>query len=387
MLRRQLPVWSPLSLPAIARGVGALMWPRSAVDRLQGVISSDFPAQLPIMTDSGTSALRLALGLSARSGSTPRVALPAWGCYDLATAALGAGADVWFYDLDPASLQPAPGALESLASESLTAVVAVHFFGLPTALAPLRALADRTGALLIEDAAQAIGLEIDGRPAGSFGDLGVLSFGRGKGWTGGSGGALLLGTRFQAERTQLAQRLSARTGSGVELVKLGAQWLLGRPAVYGLPSRIPSLRLGETVLHPPQEPRAMSAVAAATLLGTRAAARSEVERRRRHAATWRSALQGVAGVTVLDVARSDWGGWLRFPLLAADRRVECLSGPAARSLGIIRAYPLPLGAVWGRGRWQAAPGAEALATRLFTLPTHGFLKPSDVGRVIGLLAA
>lgn len=128
----------------------------------------------------------------------------------------------------------------------------------------------------------------------------------------------------------------------------------------------------------------MSAVAAATLLGTRAAARSEVERRRRHAATWRSALQGVAGVTVLDVARSDLGGWLRFPLLAADWRVDCLSGPVARSLGIIRAYPLPLGAVgWGRG--PAAPGAEALATRFFTLPTHRFLQASDVARVIGLL--
>ena len=52
-------------------------------------------------------------------------------------------------------------------------------------------IAERHGLAVVEDAAQGLGATWRGRPLGSFGDVSVLSFGRGKGWTGGVGGALL----------------------------------------------------------------------------------------------------------------------------------------------------------------------------------------------------
>lgn len=62
--------------------------------------------------------------------------------------------------------------------------VVVHPYGLPMDLVETRRLAEAGGAVVIEDAAQAVCVTVEGRPAGSIGAFGVLSFGRGKGLTG-----------------------------------------------------------------------------------------------------------------------------------------------------------------------------------------------------------
>ena len=67
----------------------------------------------------------------------------------------------------------------------------VHLYGVPADPEPVRAALAGAGAVLIEDAAQGAGASLRGRPLGGFGDLSVLSFGRGKGNTAGRGGALL----------------------------------------------------------------------------------------------------------------------------------------------------------------------------------------------------
>src|SRR5207237_8893759 len=141
------------------------------------------------LTGSGTTALTAALigVLKDRPGA---VALPAYGCYDLATAADGANAPVLLYDLDPHTLAPDLPQLRDALRQGASAVVVVHFYGHPVDLGEVKRLAAERGALVIEDAAQAAGAKLDGRPVGTQSSLAVLSFGRGKGLTGGSGGAL-----------------------------------------------------------------------------------------------------------------------------------------------------------------------------------------------------
>ncbi len=108
------------------------------------------------------------------------MALPAFTCYDIASAAVGAGVRVALYDVDPDTLGPDPASLERVLAAGAGAVVAGPLYGVPLEWDALRALADRHGALLIEDAAQGHGASWRGRPLGSLGDLSVLSFGRGK---------------------------------------------------------------------------------------------------------------------------------------------------------------------------------------------------------------
>jgi perosamine synthetase len=71
------------------------------------------------------------------------------------------------------------------------AVMAVHMYGHPADMDPLRALADRHGLVLIEDAAEAHGAEYKGRRCGGLGDISCFSFYANKIITTGEGGMVL----------------------------------------------------------------------------------------------------------------------------------------------------------------------------------------------------
>jgi dTDP-4-amino-4,6-dideoxygalactose transaminase len=88
------------------------------------------------------------------------------------------------FDLDPADV-------EARITPRTKAIVAVHMLGNPARIEELRAVADRHGLALIEDAAQAFGATFRGRWVGSFGDAGVYSFNEFKTITCGDGGMLV----------------------------------------------------------------------------------------------------------------------------------------------------------------------------------------------------
>ena len=81
-----------------------------------------------------------------------------------------------FADIDPATFNLDPAAVDAAVTERTRAIVAVHLCGQPADLPALREIADRHGLALIEDAAQAYGARCDGRPVGTFGDAATFSF-------------------------------------------------------------------------------------------------------------------------------------------------------------------------------------------------------------------
>jgi dTDP-4-amino-4,6-dideoxygalactose transaminase len=349
---------------------------------LQQHLRARYSAREVLLTDSGTSALRLALALATgRSGASRLVALPAWSCYDLATAADGAGVEVVLYDLDPLTLGPDWTSFDAALSHKSAAVVVVHPFGIPAPIAEARRRALPTGALIIEDAAQAIGAEPDGKPAGSHGDLAILSFGRGKGWTGGGGGALLSHAEIALPS---AESLDASAGSGGVLVKSLIQWGLGRPSLYGVPSSLPFVGLGQTVYHPPHAPRRPTSAMAGILMQTEPLLGSEVAARRRNAARLASAVQA-SGAGQVPGAGAAQGGWLRLPFLPSDTLRSRLRQGEGRRLGVLPGYPIALARLPGFAERlrhvTPTPGAELLAERLHTIPTHSLLTATDLTRI------
>jgi dTDP-4-amino-4,6-dideoxygalactose transaminase len=346
-----------------------------------------------LLTDSGTSALAIALGVVvAARPDRPQVALPAWGCYDLATAADLANIGVVLYDLDPASLGPDWASLNRALATGVAGVVVVHAYGLPVNLAEVTRLASAAGALVIEDAAQAIGARLGDRLAGALGSLGVLSFGRGKGWTGGGGGALLLNAGAPASLVPPASETLGRSRAGVVVaLKLTAQWLLARPETYAIPAALPFLQLGKTVYRRAGPAARVSPTVAATVLTTAPFQEGEADQRRNNAQRLIRAVDAAgAGRVPLP-----WGGglpgWLRLPLLPTDPVLRRATQPAASALGILPAYPIPLSRLPGftsrvGGASEGFPGAEDLSRRLQTLPTHSLLRESDLARLEGWLA-
>jgi perosamine synthetase len=387
------PVYSPLDLAAILSGVRAAAHRDGAAEtEVRRHLSERLGAREVQLTGSGTAALTLALRAAAAAGAVP-VALPAYCCYDIATAADGADVPVLLYDIDPTTLGPNFDSLERALAGSARTIVMAHLYGLPVDADAVHAAANRYGALVIDDAAQGAGASWRGRPLGTLGSLGVLSFGRGKGITAGRGGALLANDARGVAALETVQKAlaPARTAPSEPLTAL-AQWLLARPALYAIPASLPFLRLGETVYHPPTPPRAMSRFAAGVLRRTALLADAEAERRRTAAGEWVRALAARPGAHpfATPVAKGTSGA-LRQPVLVVDPSLHAqFSSPAARRLGILPAYPTSLADLEGfRGRIHNATddfsGARKLASSLFTLPTHSRLDRDDRQRLAAWL--
>jgi len=380
------PVYSPSRPLAITRALAAAMSVYH-VDRasVESTLRARYRASDVVLTDSGTSALILALTAFAGPGAT--VAMPGYACIDLTTAALGARVSVRLYDLDPHTLSPDLGSIEKAFRRGVDAIVVSHLFGYPADVAAVQSLAESYGVEVIEDAAQGSGGSLAGKPLGSLGAASIISFGRGKGITAGAGGALLLRTRRGSDWAIKTGRLK-HPASGVDsVIKLAAQWLFARSHLYRVPASVPGLRLGEMVYHEPREPRAMSRAAVSLVRSALALDASEVQTRRRNASQLLSACARSKTVSTVRAVSAGESGYLRLPLIDADGNLE--TRPA---LGVMRGYPLALDQHQQlqsqlRSGESAGTGATYLRDRLFTLPTHSRVSDGDLARLTDWLAA
>lgn len=100
------------------------------------------------------------------------------------------GATPVFADIRPDIWTADPAAVEAAITPRTVGIIAVDVFGQPADFDELRAIADRHGLWLMEDAACSAGASYKGRPAGSLADIATFSFHGRKGITAGEGGAL-----------------------------------------------------------------------------------------------------------------------------------------------------------------------------------------------------
>jgi len=168
------------------------------VPRFEALLREATGARHALAMNSATSALHVAclalgLGPGKRLWTSPNTFVASANCGRLC------GADVDFVDMDPATLNLCPEALERKLNEADRAgrrpdvVVPVDFAGLPADMRAIRALADRWGFRIIEDASHAIGASDGSVPtgAGRTADITVLSFHPVKIITTAEGGAAL----------------------------------------------------------------------------------------------------------------------------------------------------------------------------------------------------
>jgi len=116
---------------------------------------------------------------------------------------LAVGARPVFADVDPATLNVDPAAVERALTDRTRAIVPVHFAGQPADLDPLRALAARRGVAVIEDAAHALGTTYRGRPIGGGSTAAVFSFHPIKAITTGEGGMVTTDDAHLADQLRL----------------------------------------------------------------------------------------------------------------------------------------------------------------------------------------
>jgi dTDP-4-amino-4,6-dideoxygalactose transaminase len=160
------------------------------IDRFEELLAERVGAPYVAAVSSGTAGLHLLariaeLGPGDEAITSPISFAASANCF------IFEGATPVFADVDPRTLNLDPGALEASITPRTKAVVAVDMFGYPCELDEIRAICERRGLTLIEDAAEALGASYRGRAAGSFGLAGVLSFNGNKIITTSGGGMLV----------------------------------------------------------------------------------------------------------------------------------------------------------------------------------------------------
>jgi perosamine synthetase len=154
-----------------------------------------------VAVTSGTTALDAAveaLGI----GLGDEVILPSFTIISCVMQIARSGATPVFVDCDPNHWNMDVSQIEAKITARTKAIMAVHIYGLPVDMDPVLEIALRHGLKVIEDAAEAIGLEYKGRPCGGFGDVSTLSFYPNKHVTTGEGGMVLTDDDALAERVR-----------------------------------------------------------------------------------------------------------------------------------------------------------------------------------------
>jgi dTDP-4-amino-4,6-dideoxygalactose transaminase len=149
------------------------------VSTFESAFASYVQAGGAVGVSSGTAAIELSLrAIGLKPGED--VITTAHTFIATAEAITNAGGRPVFVDIDPGTFNLDPNQVESLVTERTRAILPVHLYGQPAEMPALMEIAQRRGIYLIEDAAQAVGAEIDGRRCGSIGHLACFSFYPGK---------------------------------------------------------------------------------------------------------------------------------------------------------------------------------------------------------------
>ena len=144
--------------------------------------------------------LAIYLGLRAMNiGPGDEIIVPAFTFLGSASAVEMTGATPIFCDIDPATLQVRAEHFAARLTARTKAIMPVHIYGMTCDMAPIMELARQQGLLVIEDAAQAIGVRYNNQHAGTFGDVGTFSFFADKTITTGEGGLVVTNNERFAE--------------------------------------------------------------------------------------------------------------------------------------------------------------------------------------------
>jgi perosamine synthetase len=199
------PIADDSILHAMQAAYGDGSWGRyhgGHVERLEQRLADMHQVEHVLTCGSGTFAVELALrALKVGPGDEVVMAAYDYGGNFLCVHAVGAHPVL--VDVDADNWNLAPEALADTFGPATRAVIVSHLHGGLVPMREVMALAGRSGIAVIEDAAQAPGARVQGRLAGTWGDVGILSFGGSKLLTAGRGGALLTRRADVAQRARL----------------------------------------------------------------------------------------------------------------------------------------------------------------------------------------
>ncbi len=362
-----------------------------AEPELKNQIRKYFNAKYTFVVSSGKVALYFALRAMQLSSKRKEVIIPAYTSFCLPSAIARTGLSIRLCDIDPDTLDFDLDKLKSAISERTLAVVPVHNYGLVCNMKEIQTIAMEKGAYVLEDAAQAAGARVEGLNAGTIGDVGILSLGRGKNICALGGGVILSDqeplasvidelVNLYPEEPSFPKCSSVLTGVALSLFL--------HPGRYAVPARLPFLDLGANIFDPSFEIGRLSNLNAE--LGRYAFLSLDRynEIRVRNARLLSHHLSQNPALRIPSPDAAGQSVYLRFPIVFLEqnvrRRVFWILN--RRRLGASRSYIAALSEIPELGRYlcsdEDCPGAKFVADRLLTLPTHPYVTKFDIEKIV-----
>ncbi len=348
-------------------------------------VRSLFPGRVLNWTDSGTSALALALldiRQAAPKVSHPEVIIPAYCCPDLVSAALYAGYTPVFSDFAPDQCHYDHDALRGAISDNTLAVIAINFLGLAEPIEALRTSLGVYQVAIIEDNAQWFPSSPGAQRAAA--DYQTYSFGRGKP-VNLLGGGLLVSTTQSTHNPGTERRYLPKRW--LYFGKCAAYNTLLHPALYQTLARNPFLALGETRYHEHTTIGPLPAEQAQLLTTNIQAYWSHDRLAEQHYRKWLSSINALSPLIAASEERL-----LRYPLLLKCRetRDELLRKLNEQGLGATTLYGDTIDRITDVPTTHLRQAGEkvnasSFAQHFLTLPIHEGVKQRHIDRVLAVI--
>lgn len=268
-----------------------------------------------------------------------------------ASAVLRVGATPVFVDVREADFAMDPDLVEAAITPRTKAIMPVHLYGLMADMDALVAIAERHGLIILEDAAQAIGARYRGRRAGTFGPA-MFSLYATKNVMSGEGGMATTDDDETADRLRLFRN-------------------------HGMRVRYHHDDLG-TNFKPTD-------LAAAIGLAQLAAADERTAKRQANA---QRLTAGLAGLATPSVPEGREHVWHQYTLRLPERRDAIVDELAARGVGTMIYYPVPVHRQEYLQRWlpgvadQHLPVTDRLAAEVLSVPVRPNLTDEEIDHII-----
>lgn len=335
------------------------------VERFETAVAARAGVDHAVSVTSGTAALHVAYAAAGIAPGDEVITTPLTFVATAATAAL-LGAKIVFADVDPATGNLDPSAVEAAVTERTRVVAGVDYAGVPVDAPALRGITSRHDLLLLEDAAHSIGSTLDGAPVGSLADLTTYSFFPTKNLTTTEGGAVVTADAELAARAVSFKNHGLVRDRAMQRYPDEGPWHQEVHA-FGLNYRLPDVLCA---------------------LGTSQLERLDqfVARRAEIKAAYDEALGDLEGVDIPVAPQGAAPAWHLYPLrVPAERRRAIFDSLREQGIGVqvnyIPAYWHPVFEDLGYQRGMC-PVAEDYYRREISLPMFPALTDSDVERVI-----
>lgn len=311
-------------------------------------------ARYAVAVSSGTTALHVAL-LAHGIGPGDEVITTPFSFIASANCIVYVGAVPRFADIEPDYYTIDPAAIEAQITPRTRAIIPVHLFGQPCDMEAIAALAERHGLVIIEDACQAHGAQLNGRPMGAWGTA-CYSFYPTKNMTTGEGGMITTDDPALAERMRMIRE-------------------------HGMRQRYVHEMTGYNFR--------MTDIQAAIGLVQLTRVDGWNEQRRRNAALLTARLADVLGVKTPRVRPGAVHVFHQYTIAAEDRD-RLIAGLTARGIGYGIYYPIPIHRQKVYREWgytDTLPATEAACAQVLSLPVHPALTEDEVNAVADAVMA